>query len=148
MPAGFTASLATRLDHLSQISIKEAQDGDIAKNGVAYIAPGGMNMSLHEQGASLVIRLSPEDTESRHKPSVNYLFDSISHIKGYEKIAVIMTGMGSDGTEGVKKWSQAVIQKSLQKKKNHVLFSECLNQSLKQALHMKQGMWMTSHMQL
>lgn len=148
MPAGFTASLATRLDHLSQISIKEAQDGDIAKNGVAYIAPGGMNMSLHEQGASLVIRLSPEDTESRHKPSVNYLFESISHIKGYEKIAVIMTGMGSDGTEGVKKWSQAVIQKSLQKKKNHVLFSECLNQSLKQALHMKQGMWMTSHMQL
>lgn len=103
MPAGFTASLATRLDHLSQISIKEAQDGDIAKNGVAYIAPGGMNMSLHEQGASLVIRLSPEDTESRHKPSVNYLFESISHIKGYEKIAVIMTGMGSDGTEGVKK---------------------------------------------
>lgn len=103
MPAGFTASLATRLDHLSQISIKEAQDGDIAKNGVAYIAPGGMNMSLLEQGASLVIRLSPEDTESRHKPSVNYLFESISHIKGYEKIAVIMTGMGSDGTEGVKK---------------------------------------------
>ncbi|MDF2001785.1 chemotaxis response regulator protein-glutamate methylesterase [Bacillus pumilus] len=103
MPAGFTASLATRLDHLSQISIKEAQDGDIAKNGVAYIAPGGMNMSLHEQGASLVIRLSPEDTESRHKPSVNYLFESISNIKGYEKIAVIMTGMGSDGTEGVKK---------------------------------------------
>ncbi|MCC9087123.1 MULTISPECIES: protein-glutamate methylesterase/protein-glutamine glutaminase [Bacillus] len=103
MPAGFTASLATRLDHLSQIAIKEAQDGDIAKNGVAYIAPGGMNMSLHEQGASLVIRLSPEDTDSRHKPSVNYLFESISNIKGYEKIAVIMTGMGSDGTEGVKK---------------------------------------------
>lgn len=148
MPAGFTASLATRLDHLSQITIKEAQDGDIAKNGVAYIAPGGLNMSLHEQGAALVIRLSPEDTDSRHKPSVNYLFESISNIKGYEKIAVIMTGMGSDGTEGVKKWSQAVIQKSLQKKKNHVLFSECLNQSLKQALHMKQGMWMTSHMQL
>ena len=103
MPAGFTASLATRLDHLSQITIKEAQDGDIAKNGVAYIAPGGMNMSLHDQGTSLVIRLSPEDTESRHKPSVNYLFESISSIKGYEKIAVIMTGMGSDGTEGVKK---------------------------------------------
>lgn len=103
MPAGFTASLATRLDHLSQITIKEAQDGDIAKNGVAYIAPGGMNMSLHEQGATLVIKLSPEDTDSRHKPSVNYLFESISNIKGYEKIAVIMTGMGSDGTEGVKK---------------------------------------------
>ncbi|MDM5297952.1 chemotaxis response regulator protein-glutamate methylesterase [Bacillus pumilus] len=103
MPAGFTASLATRLDHLSQITIKEAQDGDIAKNGVAYIAPGGMNMSLHEQGASLVIKLSTEDTDSRHKPSVNYLFASISHIKGYQKIAVIMTGMGSDGTEGVKK---------------------------------------------
>lgn len=50
MPAGFTASLAARLDHLSQITIKEAQDGDIAKNGVAYIAPGGMNMSLHDQG--------------------------------------------------------------------------------------------------
>ncbi|MFJ5963370.1 chemotaxis response regulator protein-glutamate methylesterase [Bacillus sp. NPDC093026] len=103
MPAGFTASLATRLDHLSQITIKEAEDGDIAKNGVAYIAPGGMNMSLHEQGTSLVIKLSPEDTNSRHKPSVNYLFESISNIKGYEKIAVIMTGMGSDGTEGVKK---------------------------------------------
>ncbi|MFS0656308.1 protein-glutamate methylesterase/protein-glutamine glutaminase [Bacillus sp. 179-C3.3 HS] len=103
MPAGFTASLATRLDHLSQITIKEAEDGDIAKNGVAYIAPGGMNMSVQEQGPSLVIKLTREDTDSRHKPSVNYLFSSISNMKGYQKIAVIMTGMGSDGTEGVKK---------------------------------------------
>ncbi|MGE6631420.1 protein-glutamate methylesterase/protein-glutamine glutaminase [Bacillus sp. NPDC077027] len=102
MPAGFTASLATRLDHLSQITIKEAVDGETAKNGVAYIAPGGKNMSLHDHGSALTIKLSTEDTSSRHKPSVNYLFESISEIKGYQKIAVIMTGMGNDGTEGVK----------------------------------------------
>ncbi|MDI6649292.1 chemotaxis protein CheB, partial [Bacillus altitudinis] len=61
IPAGFTASLATRLDNLSQITIKEAQYGDIAKNGVAYKDPGGLNKYLQEQRAPLLNRMYPEE---------------------------------------------------------------------------------------
>ncbi|MFN2746246.1 MULTISPECIES: protein-glutamate methylesterase/protein-glutamine glutaminase [Bacillus] len=102
MPAGFTASLANRLNHLSEVTVKEAEDGERAKNGWVYIAPGGKNMSVRLDMGELVISLDNRDTASRHKPSVDYLFNSLASLRDFEKIAVIMTGMGSDGTEGVK----------------------------------------------
>ncbi|BBP89387.1 hypothetical protein BsIDN1_30050 [Bacillus safensis] len=102
------------------------------------------------KGGSLVIRLSPEDTESRHKPSVNYLFESISSIKGYEKIAVIMTGMGSDGTEGEKKKMVASGHTKViaEKEESCVVFGMPKSVIKAGLAHEKQGMWMTSHMQL
>ncbi|MBR7879931.1 MULTISPECIES: protein-glutamate methylesterase/protein-glutamine glutaminase [Bacillus amyloliquefaciens group] len=102
MPEGFTASLADRLNHLSDIQVKEAENGEEAKDGWVYIAPGGKNMTVAEEGGRLRIILDVHDTESRHKPSADYLFRSASRLSDYEKVAVIMTGMGSDGTEGVK----------------------------------------------
>ncbi|ATH91438.1 protein-glutamate methylesterase/protein-glutamine glutaminase [Bacillus glycinifermentans] len=102
MPAGFTASLANRLNHLSEVTVKEAEHGERAKAGWVYIAPGGKNMTVHLANGELVISLDDRDTGSRHKPSVDYLFNSLATLTGFEKIAVIMTGMGSDGTEGVK----------------------------------------------
>ena len=102
MPKGFTASLANRLNHLSEVTVKEAENGERAKDGWVYIAPGGKNMAVGLEKGELVITLDDRDTESRHKPSVDYLFHSLASLREFEKIAVIMTGMGSDGTEGVK----------------------------------------------
>ncbi|TKC18675.1 protein-glutamate methylesterase/protein-glutamine glutaminase [Robertmurraya kyonggiensis] len=102
MPAGFTKSLAERLNSLSECIVKEAVDGEIAERGTIYIAPGGFHLTVKEMGTSLKIQLD-DVTPPRggHRPSVDVMFESISDIKTYSKIAVIMTGMGSDGSQGL-----------------------------------------------
>ncbi|MEK4148362.1 chemotaxis response regulator protein-glutamate methylesterase [Robertmurraya sp. FSL W8-0741] len=102
MPAGFTKSLAARLDSLSECRVKEAEDGEIAEKGTIYIAPGGYHLLVKEAGARLKIELSTNiPPKSGHRPSVDVMFQSISTISGYTKIAVIMTGMGADGSQGL-----------------------------------------------
>ena len=103
MPAGFTKSLATRLDQLSEIVVKEAEQGDILKNGVAYIAPGGYHLKLKKVGTSFGIDLDNQELpRSGHRPSVDVMFENISKFNEFDKIAVIMTGMGYDGSKGLK----------------------------------------------
>ncbi len=102
MPAGFTKSLATRLNQLSEISVKEAEQGDILKNGVAYIAPGGYHMRVKKTGISYAIMLDQQEPpRSGHRPSVDVMFEDISQYNEFDKIAVIMTGMGQDGSQGL-----------------------------------------------
>lgn len=101
MPPGFTQSLANRLDSISSIEVKEAVNGEVVKNGTAYIAPGGSHMKIVKSGATLTIKIDQTDIRNGHRPSVDVLFESISELKDYRKIAVIMTGMGSDGSEGL-----------------------------------------------
>jgi two-component system, chemotaxis family, protein-glutamate methylesterase/glutaminase len=103
MPKGFTKSLAQRLDALSSITVKEAEDGETLQNGTAYIAPGGYHLLVHEAKGMLTARLEQSPPRNGHRPSVDVLFESLSTVTDYEKIAVIMTGMGSDGTAGLKK---------------------------------------------
>lgn len=107
MPEGFTQSLAARLDALSEISVKEAEDGETAKNGTAYIAPGGYHLKVVKSLNRLVMTLDKEEQRKGHRPSVDTMFDSISKLKDIHKVAVIMTGMGADGTEGLKKLKQS-----------------------------------------
>ncbi|WP_082332653.1 protein-glutamate methylesterase/protein-glutamine glutaminase [Lysinibacillus contaminans] len=103
MPAGFTKSLATRLDQLSEIVVKEAEQGDILQNGVAYIAPGGYHLKLKKLGTSFGIVLdNHESPRSGHRPSVDVMFEDASQFNEFDKIAVIMTGMGYDGSKGLK----------------------------------------------
>ena len=102
MPAGFTKSLATRLDQLSNIKVKEAEQGDILQNGVAYIAPGGYHLRLRKVGMSFGIALDQtEPPRSGHRPSVDVMFEEVSKYDDFDKIAVIMTGMGYDGSKGL-----------------------------------------------
>ena len=102
MPAGFTKSLAERLNQLSQVKVKEAEQGDVLQNGVAYVAPGGSHLKLEKRGASFEIVLdSNEPPRSGHRPSVDVMFESVSKINDFDKVAVIMTGMGSDGSKGL-----------------------------------------------
>ncbi|MBW3113851.1 MULTISPECIES: protein-glutamate methylesterase/protein-glutamine glutaminase [Bacillaceae] len=102
MPPGFTKSLADRLDGQSAIHVKEAEDGEVLQNGTAYIAPGGFHTRIMENGKTLSIQLSKDEApRNGHRPSVDILFESASLIRNYSKISVIMTGMGSDGSEGL-----------------------------------------------
>lgn len=102
MPKGFTKSLATRLDSLCNIRVKEAEDGEVIQKGIAYIAPGGNHLYVKRVGTSLAIHLDEAAPRNGHRPSVDVMFESLSALTDYEKVAVIMTGMGSDGTAGLK----------------------------------------------
>lgn len=103
MPAGFTKSLANRLDQLSNIHVKEAEQGDILKDGVAYIAPGGYHLRLRKIGTTYGIVLDQtEPPRSGHRPSVDVMFEDVSNCPDMDKVAVIMTGMGQDGANGLK----------------------------------------------
>lgn len=102
MPPGFTKSLAERLNQLSDITIKEAIDKEIIENGTAYIAPGNTHLEVKEDAnGRLMINLSDEPPRNGHKPSVNTMMNSIAKISNRKVIGVIMTGMGSDGMEGM-----------------------------------------------
>lgn len=102
MPPGFTKSLSERLNQLSQISVKEAEDGDIIENGWAYIAPGDYHLVVCDKSdGTLYIKLEGGPQVGGHKPAVNVMMKSIATIKQKKFIGVIMTGMGADGTEGL-----------------------------------------------
>lgn len=113
MPPGFTKSLANRLDSLSQIRVKEAEDGELLQKGTAYIAPGGFHLKVKSLGSSLAISLSQSPPRNGHRPSVDVMFESISTIKNYSKIAVIMTGMGADGSKGLVEMKKNGIVKAI-----------------------------------
>lgn len=102
MPPRFTKSLAERLDSLSQIEVKEASHGEILQNGVAYIAPGDFHMKIREVGKTLAIELTQDPHLKGHRPAVDVLFQSAANLKNINKIAVVLTGMGKDGSEGIK----------------------------------------------
>ena len=103
MPAGFTKSLADRLNSISEISVKEAEHDEIIKDGQVYIAPGNYHLRVVPAGGGArKIALSQEERVGNHRPAVNVMFDSVAGI-GKNLISVIMTGMGSDGCEGMKK---------------------------------------------
>lgn len=101
MPAGFTQSLANRLNSLSHVHVKEAEHHETLRKGTVYIAPGGLHMRVNEKRGELFITLDREEPVGGHRPAVNVLFSSAAKLKNYQKIAVIMTGMGSDGTNGI-----------------------------------------------
>nr|WP_295970421.1 CheB methylesterase domain-containing protein [uncultured Bacillus sp.] len=101
MPRGFTGSLATRLNSLAQITVKEAENGEILQNGKAYIAPGGKQLQIMALGDRLAFRLDHSSENSTHCPSVDVMLQSAASLDSYGKIVVIMTGMGSDGAKGL-----------------------------------------------
>ncbi|MBK3494370.1 chemotaxis response regulator protein-glutamate methylesterase [Viridibacillus sp. YIM B01967] len=102
MPAGFTKSLSNRLNQLAKITVKEAENGDVLQDGVAYIAPGGYHMKLRKIGMTYGILLDDQEPpRGGHRPSVDVLFEDNSQFNEIDKVAVIMTGMGADGKKGL-----------------------------------------------
>jgi len=103
MPPVFTKSLAGSLNAKCAISVKEAEDGESIQPNVAYIAPGGKQMKLvaSTDGQNRLVKITNDPPENSCRPSVDYLFRSVADYYVGRTTAVIMTGMGSDGTKGL-----------------------------------------------
>lgn len=103
MPPVFTKSLANSLNSKCALTVKEAEDGEAIVPNVAYIAPGGKQMKLvaSADGQARLIKITNDPPENSCKPSVDYLFRSVADYYVGRATAVIMTGMGSDGTKGL-----------------------------------------------
>ncbi|HWE42658.1 MAG TPA: chemotaxis response regulator protein-glutamate methylesterase [Gemmatimonadaceae bacterium] len=101
MPAGFTTAFARRLNEVCRIEVTEAVDGHRVTEGRALIAPGNRHTEVERSGAHYIVRVSDGPAVSRHRPSVDVLFRSAARSAGRNATGVIMTGMGSDGAEGL-----------------------------------------------
>lgn len=103
MPASFTGAFAERLNSLCKIEVKLAQDGDVLKPGVAFLAPGGQQMMV-ERGK---LRIIDGDDRMNYRPCVDLTFASAAKHFPKKSLGIILTGMGSDGCEGAKLMKQA-----------------------------------------
>lgn len=115
MPAGFTQALAERLNTLSPMSVKEAAEGDILLPGRALMAKGGKHMKVVKEGPQHRISLSEESTREGVRPCANYMYESLADCGYDEVICAVLTGMGADGTVGIK---------NLKEKKKVVVFAQ------------------------
>ncbi len=122
MPPGFTRSFAERLNKICEIAVKEAEDGDRVLPGHAYLAPGAFHMELVRSGANYHVRLSDAPPVNRHRPSVDVLFKSVAACAGKNAVGSILTGMGSDGAQGLLEMRKAGAHTLAQSEKSCVVF--------------------------
>jgi two-component system chemotaxis response regulator CheB len=107
IPAGFSRAFAERLSKLCHIRVAEAADGDIVQPGLALIAPGNFHMILRKTGAGYRVTVKDGPMVCYQRPSVDVLFSSVAEAAGANGIGVILTGMGSDGAQGMLKMKSA-----------------------------------------
>jgi two-component system chemotaxis response regulator CheB len=101
MPVGYTELFARNLGEVSRLAVAEARDGDLMRPGAALLAPAGYHLSFARRAdGAVAARLSLRPLDTVHRPSVDVLFQSAAEVYGDRTLAVVMTGMGSDGTQG------------------------------------------------
>ncbi|HYD85281.1 MAG TPA: chemotaxis-specific protein-glutamate methyltransferase CheB, partial [Opitutus sp.] len=101
MPVGYTALYAEKLNEICELTVKEAADGDVLRPGMVLIAAAGRHLIFHREASGEVIaQLTMQPLEKLHRPSADVLFRSAAEIYHDHVLAVVMTGMGDDGTEG------------------------------------------------
>jgi two-component system chemotaxis response regulator CheB len=122
MPAGFTQSFADNLNRISEITVKEAEDGEPLLQSHAYIAPGGKHMEVVRTGLSYYIKVYDGPLVNRHKPSVDVLFNSVARYAGKNSIGILLTGMGKDGAEGLLHLKESGAHTIAQDEKSCVVF--------------------------
>lgn len=106
MPEGFTASLANRLNDISDIQVKEAAEGDVLTKGQVYIAKGGSHLRIVHENGQHVIRLGQDPPVNGLRPYADYMYESLVQSDFQQIICVVLTGMGADGTKGIGMLSQ------------------------------------------
>jgi two-component system chemotaxis response regulator CheB len=107
MPPKFTKSLADRLNSISELEVKEAENREVVRKGVVYIAPGGFHMTIGKNNVgTFFVSISEEPSTTLHRPSVDVMINSVIESFGKNTLGVIMTGMGKDGLEGIRKLKQ------------------------------------------
>ena len=122
MPAHFTTSFAERLNQLCEIEVREAQDGDSVRPGLALIAPGNYHMLLRRSGARYYVEVRDGPLVCLQRPSVDVLFKSTARFAGANAVGAILTGMGSDGAKGLLEMRQAGAWTLAQDEKSSVVY--------------------------
>jgi two-component system chemotaxis response regulator CheB len=122
MPAGFTKSLAQRLDTVSPVRIDEAEHGEPVVHGRAYVAPGGFHMTVRDDGAGPVIALDTSPSIWGVRPAADLLFRSAAELFGASTVAVVLTGMGRDGAEGTRAIREAGGRAVIQDRETATIF--------------------------
>jgi len=107
MPPGFTKAFAARLDSECAMEVREAIDGDLLNPGIALVAPGNWHMVLRRSGAQYKVALHQGERRHYQRPAVDELFESVAEYAGANAVGVILTGMGADGAEGLRKMLDA-----------------------------------------
>ena len=102
MPSQFTKAFAERLDRIGPFTVREACEGDMVKPGHVYIAPGGRHLLLSDRTGRLELRTPSPVPADKYAPSVDRLFESAADVLGPRAVAVVLTGMGADGAQGVR----------------------------------------------
>jgi two-component system, chemotaxis family, protein-glutamate methylesterase/glutaminase len=101
MPVGYTEMYARKLDEMSPLNVREAHEGDELRQGTVLLAPAGRHLSFQRQrGGAVVAHLDARPFDLLHRPSVDVLFQSAAEVYQNRVLGVVMTGMGSDGTQG------------------------------------------------
>ena len=122
MPSSFTGPFAQRLNGLSKISVKEAEDGDEIKPGTALLAPGGQQMEVVRDGEKNYVRVYPALPGQNYKPCVDITFSSIADAVVGKTLAIVLTGMGSDGSQGALKLKHTGAQIWVQDEESSVVY--------------------------
>ena len=102
MPAAFTGPFAERLNSMSQLTVKEAETGDVVKPGHVFVAPGGRHVILNQKVSRIELVVTDDPPGELYKPSANVLITSVANAVGRRGLGVILTGMGNDGCEGIR----------------------------------------------
>jgi two-component system, chemotaxis family, protein-glutamate methylesterase/glutaminase len=122
MPEHFTAAYAKRLNDLCAIDVREACDGDMVMCGRALIAPGNRHTLLTRSGATYMVAVKDGPAVNHQRPSVDVLFKSVAKFAGRNAVGVLMTGMGADGSTGLKAMREAGARTIAQDEKTCVVF--------------------------
>lgn len=122
IPAAFSEPFAKRMDTISEMSVKQAEDGDEILTGHVYIAPGSHHLLVERRGARYFCRLNDGPPVNRHKPSVDVMFRSVVQNVGNNAIGVLLTGMGADGALGLKELKEIGVPTIAQDEKTSVVW--------------------------
>ena len=122
MPEGFTKAFANRLNGLSQMKVKEAEDGDPIRQGEVLLAPGNRHLIAVRDGSRFVAQVNTAPHVNRHRPSVDVLFRSVAETFGARSVGVLLTGMGRDGAQGLLEMKSRGAQTIAQDESTSVVF--------------------------
>jgi len=122
IPAGFSASFATRLNNLIESYVKEAKDGDKLMAGQILIARGDRHLTLYRDKGYLKVKLEDGEKVSGHKPSVDVMFNSVAKVVKQDAIGIILTGMGSDGAKGLLEMKKSGAKTFAQNEKTSIVY--------------------------
>lgn len=103
IPAAFSAPFSRRMNGCSEVTVCEAEDGQAILPGHVYVAPGHSHLRVEEVAGGLICKLGQDEAINRHRPSVEALFDSVADYVDRGVVAVMLTGMGADGAEAMKR---------------------------------------------